>query len=120
MARYAKIANGVVENVVECEVDFAVEHGLISLDGHEEIGIGDLYQNNLFSKADRTDEKWSRVRKERIRLLEESDLFVMPDRWSALSSDKQAALTVYRQTLRDIPQNYTNPDAVKWPEDWNK
>ena len=26
-----------------------------------------------------------------------------------------AAWAVYRQTLRDIPQDYTNPDDVVWP-----
>ena len=120
MAKYAKIANGVVENVIECEASFAEEHNLISLDGHEEIGINDLYQNNSFVKADNTEYEWGLIRQQRARLLVESDLFVMPDRWVALSQEKQTALSLYRQQLRDIPQNYTNPRHVKWPEDWNQ
>ena len=54
---------------------------------------------------------WDRVRVERDRLLAASDWTQAPD-----APVDAAAWAVYRQTLRDIPQDYATPDAVVWPE----
>ena len=54
---------------------------------------------------------WDRVRAERDRLLAASDWTQVAD-----APVDQAAWAVYRQTLRDIPQDYDTPDAVVWPE----
>ena len=35
----------------------------------------------------------------------------------ALTEAKKAEWIVYRQTLRDIPENYTNPDEVIFPDE---
>jgi hypothetical protein len=56
------------------------------------------------------------VRRTRNALLAESDLYTMPDRWSAYTQDEQQAWKVYRQALRDIPQTLTDPTQVVWPQ----
>lgn len=54
------------------------------------------------------------VRKERDNLLQETDWTQVVD--SPLPDDKKAEFAVYRQALRDIPQTYSDPDLVVWPE----
>ena len=54
---------------------------------------------------------WAQVRVERDRLLAASD-------WTQVADapvDAQAWAD-YRQTLRDIPQDFDSPDDVVWPE----
>lgn len=54
------------------------------------------------------------VRAKRDYLIKETDWTQMPD--APLSNEKKAEFTAYRQALRDVPQNYSNPDDVVWPE----
>jgi len=54
---------------------------------------------------------WDAVRRERDRLLAASDWTQVAD-----APVDAAAWAVYRQKLRDIPQDYANPDDVVWPE----
>jgi hypothetical protein len=49
------------------------------------------------------------LRKERDRLIAETDWWVLPDR---TPTDEQLA---YRQALRDITETYTSLDDVVWP-----
>jgi len=58
-----------------------------------------------------TERAWAAVRADRDRLLAESDWTQVAD-----APVDAAAWAVYRQTLRDIPQDYPTPDAVVWPE----
>lgn len=59
-----------------------------------------------------TDEQmWKRVRQQRDRLLSGSDITQLPD-----SPFDAAAWATYRQALRDIPQNQTDPNDIAWPE----
>jgi len=53
---------------------------------------------------------WSDVRVERDRLLAGSD-------WTQVSDAPvdAAAWAVYRQQLRDVPQDFGSPDEVVWP-----
>ena len=60
------------------------------------------------------DVKWEAVRAERDRRLTASDWSQMPD--NALAAPQIAAWAAYRQQLRDIPQDYNDPDLVVWPE----
>jgi len=53
---------------------------------------------------------WDMIRAKRTRLLTSSDYTQMAD-WPG---DKEA-WTLYRQTLRDLPQTYTNAADVAWP-----
>lgn len=54
---------------------------------------------------------WENVRARRDALLKDCDWTQAKDVTDAVSS----AWAPYRQALRDIPQNFTNPDAIVWP-----
>lgn len=56
------------------------------------------------------------IREKRDALLRESDILVLPDRWASYSTAKKKALTNYRQALRDLPKNVTDPSNVVWPQ----
>ncbi len=53
---------------------------------------------------------WDAVRAERDRLLSASDWTQVAD-----APVDQQAWAVYRQALRDVPQDYATPDEVVWP-----
>lgn len=57
---------------------------------------------------------WDQLRLKRDRLIASTDWTQMPD--APLDDAKKAEFTAYRQALRDIPQTYSDPDAVVWPE----
>lgn len=59
--------------------------------------------------------KWNDVRRQRNELLSESDRYALIDVWNSLSEEKQQEWSTYRQQLRDLPQNYNDPDAVVFP-----
>ena len=54
---------------------------------------------------------WNNIRTKRNRLLDESDYTQMPD-WPG----NKTAWATYRQLLRDIPQTYSSPNEVIWPD----
>lgn len=54
------------------------------------------------------------VRAERDRRLAECDWTQMPD--APLDDTARAAWTIYRQALRDVPQQAGFPEAVAWPD----
>jgi len=53
---------------------------------------------------------WSRMRLDREKLLIESDWTQVPD-----SPVDSAAWATYRQQLRDLPANTSNPRNISWP-----
>lgn len=59
-------------------------------------------------------EKWENIRSTRQKLISETDWTQITD--APLSIEKKSEFSAYRQALRDIPQNYTHPDDVIWPE----
>ncbi|MFS1912027.1 phage tail assembly chaperone [Vibrio sp. 10N.286.48.B7] len=75
-------------------------------------------------------EKWQSVRKKRDKLLSETDGAYLrhhrelrngkvaddADNPTTLSSEQLSELDVYVQELADIPQTYSEPDDVVWPE----
>lgn len=58
----------------------------------------------------RIETAWNRIRAERNRRLAESDWTVLGD-----SPTPTAAWKVYRQALRDLPANTTDPFNPVWP-----
>lgn len=56
---------------------------------------------------------WQKIRGRRDRLLSQTDWTITAD--SPLSAEQQQTFRVYRQALRDIPQDYQHPDNVQWP-----
>jgi len=59
---------------------------------------------------ERRQEAWRRLRLKRDKVLSATDWTQVPD----TPVDKQAWAT-YRQALRDLPQNTTDPREVVWP-----
>ena len=60
--------------------------------------------------------KWYSVRFKRNNLLKESDIKVMSDKWEEMDIEAKSLWTNYRKQLRDIPQLFSNPDDVIFPE----
>jgi hypothetical protein len=56
------------------------------------------------------DEPWAALRAERNRLLGETDWWALPD-----SPDMSDAQSAYRQALRDLPANTSDPANPVWP-----
>lgn len=55
------------------------------------------------------------VRAQRDRLLASTDVVALADRWAAMSDATRTAWAVYRQALRDIPEQTGFPNDVIWP-----
>lgn len=60
-----------------------------------------------------TERGWDAVRRKRNKLLQESDWTQGAD--SPLTQQKKTEWATYRQTLRQVPENFTNPNDVIWP-----
>lgn len=60
------------------------------------------------------EQKWSLVKQERNKLLALSDWTQILD--APMSTEQREAWGVYRQALRDVPQVFSNPDDVVFPE----
>jgi len=58
-----------------------------------------------YREDDDLDEVWKTMREIRLVLLEESDVYTLMDRWNALTETEQNELTIYKQALRDLPDN---------------
>jgi hypothetical protein len=61
------------------------------------------------------DQAWTTLRTERNRRLAASDWTQLVD--SHLSQEKKDAWAAYRQELRDLPDEVTDPTQVEWPLD---
>lgn len=59
------------------------------------------------------EEKWEEIREKRNKLLSKSDWMVGND--SPLSETQKQNIIKIRKELRDIPQNYSNPNSVIFP-----
>tara|TARA_R100000742_G_C4272900_1_gene92264 strand:+ start:469 stop:750 length:282 start_codon:yes stop_codon:yes gene_type:complete len=79
----------------------------------EDDGKGNVTRTRVLSE----DEARDMLRMIRTPLLEETDLWMMVDRYNALSAERQTELTTYRQALRDAPQSADpfNPDFPTKP-----
>ncbi len=67
----------------------------------------------MVSPPPTTDELWAALRAERNRRLAACDWTVLPD--VPLSVEKIDEWKVYRQALRDLPENTTDPGNPVWP-----
>ena len=61
--------------------------------------------------AYQTADKWKNVRADRNRRLEETDFMALSDTSPSMSND----MKLYRQKLRNIPQENSDPDNITWP-----
>ena len=65
--------------------------------------------------AQKTEAAWAALRTERNRRLQASDYTQLAD--AHLSLEKKQAWADYRQALRDLPEEATDPFEVEWPVD---
>lgn len=61
-------------------------------------------------------DKWIEVRTQRDELLKASDILVLIDRWEILSEEERNQIKIYRQSLRDLPNNFSSPYEIIWPK----
>lgn len=59
-------------------------------------------------------EAWKQIRLTRNQLLQECDFYFLND--YPIRDMSKENVAYYRQRLRDIPQDYTSPFGVVWPE----
>lgn len=86
---------------------FRLDSGVVRAETEEEF---DAYMQALKLSSEA-----NKVRQDRNFLLEESDKYLLADRWSQFSSTQQQKITAYRQLLRDITQQPGFPLEVTWP-----
>lgn len=71
-------------------------------------------ENLAYVVSDMSDgELWSAVRTKRDRLLSESDWTMIPDAPRSLNYREWEK---YRQSLRDVPSEFSDPKSITWPE----
>lgn len=61
------------------------------------------------------DIKWQKVRSIRNSLLQDSDVYIFPDRWEKYNQATKDSWSNYRQSLRDLPITFIKADDVVWP-----
>lgn len=100
------------EGDLECTVPFDVlaDHAVRD----PETGTVTLVEDPLKVQA-KLDQAWTALRSKRNQLLRDSDFTQMPD--SPLSQERKDAWAAYRQELRDLPDEVTDPLVVSWPLD---
>ena len=122
MARYALVEDNKAVNIVEWDGDtskWSPPSGQTAVSiGSSGIGIGMTYTGAGFiipQVGDELtpDEYWTEIRGVRNALLAESDFRVLPD--SPLSDSKLAEWKTYRQALRDLPANTSDPSDPTYP-----
>jgi hypothetical protein len=93
-----------------------------SLNGNDYSGLTFHDDGPVPSQADldglwpsvRDAEAWDRVRVERDARLAACDWTQVAD--APLTASEKTAWADYRQSLRDVPQDFDTPDDVVWPE----
>jgi hypothetical protein len=104
--KYAIIENGKVANIAVA--DFPIESNWVPGEG---AGIGDLYQDGQFIPSPPDTEAMARLaRLQRNTLLADCD-------WTQLADAPvdDLAWAVYRQALRDVPNQSEFPLTIMWP-----
>tara|TARA_R100000963_G_C4637601_1_gene101523 strand:- start:1133 stop:1564 length:432 start_codon:yes stop_codon:yes gene_type:complete len=108
--------------IVEC-TDEDVLARLSQLDDYQADGVfnikwSDSKKNGSHFTGDETAkdarvlaEKWANVRRDRDSKLVETDFWALEDAPSSISNAQQ----IYRQKLRDVPKNNSDPDNINWP-----
>lgn len=59
--------------------------------------------------------RWNDIRQKRNELLKESDVYVVSDRWEDMDISEKQKWSFYRNQLRNIPQDFNDPDLVQFP-----
>lgn len=98
-------------------IQYRVEEGESWIESYEDVDGKYVVDGVLTPRpqaeldAEALEEAWAALRRKRIFFLRESDWTQVPD-----APVDAAAWAVYRQQLRDLPANTTDPRNVEWPE----
>lgn len=110
----ARVADGIVTDVFVLAEGAQGDEAVALLDLREQAGahpsIGWSWDGSAFAPPPSPPVTWDDIRSERDRLLAASDWTQVAD-----APVDTAAWAVYRQALRDVPQNFATPDEVVWP-----
>ena len=55
---------------------------------------------------------WDIIKSQRAYHFQSSDVYALVDVYATLTEDQQNELTLFRQTLRDLPQTYDDPNEA--------
>lgn len=97
----------IVENIEYIIEDNVIKEIITSRDKTQEEIEGENNQSII--------DKWSTIRVIRDNLLRESDVEILPDKWEEMDLPNKTLWASYRKQLRDIPQVFSNPEDVVWP-----
>ena len=115
MKRYgAKVQDGTVTEVLVLADGAKGDETLTALGLVEQDavhpGVGWSWDGEAFAPPPPPPKTWDDIRAERDRLLAASDWTQVAD-----APVDAAVWAVYRQALRDVPQDFDSPDDVVWP-----
>lgn len=98
-------------------LDFPLENHehVIIPDGMNRHTLKGKYENGSYILVNNEEVLLSKLRENRDILLDKSDKYTTPDFPHSSEEVKQAWLD-YRQALRDLPANTTDPENPVWPE----
>ena len=109
----ALILNGKVVDLVETE--FEVHPSMTWVDATDDAEVGGAWDGSVFTpndtrtEAQKLEDMWVYFRSNRDKRLRETDVWALSDR--TMSAEQ----TAYRQALRDLPANTTDPSNPVWP-----
>jgi hypothetical protein len=97
-------------------LDFPVENHehVIIPDGMNRHTLKGEYDNGNYILVNDQEILLSRLRQQRNILLDKSDKYTVPD-YPHLTPEAKQAWLDYRQALRDLPANTTDPENPVWP-----
>ncbi len=119
--KYVRIENNIVREIIDAgdsDINkmFTKElvKTMIKVPKDVKVKEGYIYENGIFSKPEKQKRLLQEIRQKRNQLLQETDWTQFPD--SPLKNKQKSAWNKYRQQLRDLPQDFKNPENVKWPK----
>lgn len=68
-----------------------------------------------FTQEELDNQAWSTLRGERDRLLSATDFMMTYDFHASMTEQEQSDVTIYRQDLRDLPDDTSDPENPTWP-----
>tara|TARA_Y100001973_G_scaffold51775_1_gene76824 strand:- start:12459 stop:12812 length:354 start_codon:yes stop_codon:yes gene_type:complete len=110
------LENNIVSSVIESAnkpiMDLKEGQSLIEVSSAPEIGLEYNSANKTFVESSKT--KFSKIRTKRNLLLVESDYTQLSD---SVHKGNKEEWKIYRQKLRDITKDITDPDVIEFPEE---
>ena len=120
MSFYVQLKNGKIDNYINYLPELPDGFSVVEITDNEFDQIinqrthyFDITDNTVKIIIKSNEDKWFEIRNKRNTLLRESDWTQMPD--SPLNNEKKTEWLTYRNNLRSLPQTFSNPDEVIWP-----